>query len=219
MTPITDYREDVSIAMGKWQAGVRSDEELYALSKLLGCYYVDVCNDNDLPEPDTISDSCEEIASGAIHNLLSMYIIEAGNPELLSATIVDGLSRSDRWRECLKNRASAYSFVVAIIQFFETGLASKARSYAEHAHHRTVAIALNQVLVTWLAPDDKDTRYNRRTLASALFGEAWCVFTIDSLGRRESVAAVLESKRPPFVSGVVSFDMGQESDVLPVMSL
>lgn len=216
MTAITNYSEQVSMAMAQWQVGIRTDENLIGLAKLLGCYSVNLGIDTELSQPDQPSADDEKIVSDALRKMLSLYVSDEGGPDNIETTIIDGLSRHERWRACLDNRASAYAFAVIILRFFENGLASRAKSYAEHAHHRTVALTLNEVLLEWLKPES-DVVYTRRSLASALFGEAWCVYTVDTLGRRDSIAKVVESKRPPFVPGALRFDLDLLDENLPDM--
>jgi hypothetical protein len=113
--------------------------------------------------------------------------------ERVGISLILALLKKNAWRLMFDDYESAFNFSVTALRCAE--------SVTKRAEGSAVLMYLGDAMQDWIAPGVTRLSITPRTIAAALFGEAWCVLMYDSSGPSETFADILEQTRPQFLPG------------------
>lgn len=132
-------------------------------------------------------------------------------PETIS--ILDGLSRNDRWRSCLQDEGRSYDLALALLLM---SAESEGSNLIGKLYAMTAPGVVN-MLNDWLAPASPLTAIPPAgELARAFFGDVWCEIALVE-GGAEVIVPAIRLQRPPFKAGLLSIDMNVHAVPLPTL--
>lgn len=128
--------------------------------------------------------------------------------------LLNGLIRNLRWRDCLANSDDAHS-LAALCLWHATDRSDT--SPGARALRVTVTKWLAELLNEWIRPAVPYKECpDAFEIAQALFGEAWYHLCVAPMGVRSiDIAAHVFDTRPPFIPGLVTFDVDAADVSLP----
>jgi hypothetical protein len=127
-------------------------------------------------------------------------------------SILDGLSKQERWRHCLANPDSAYHFAMLVIVVAAVDSeATDTNSMLKRAIDKPVCALLNE----WLRPKNAyQSIPSAETLVCAMFGDAWSALTLGGVDPLQAPALILRL-RPAFAPGLLPSEVVAVAESLP----
>lgn len=175
----------------------------------LGCRYnLHVCDAPLVPSPED-----EPHVRRAL--LLALRELSAMSTYQERFSVLDGLAKNERWRDCLSTLDDSYSFAKLLLDYTcsdeDTGLC------------RAVQPGICTMLTAWLKPCSPFTTHpSTHDLARSLFG-AWCDFGLpehDDLGGFDwYIGRAVCSEKPPFKPGLVAIECAENVQLPTLASL
>jgi hypothetical protein len=133
-------------------------------------------------------------------------------------SLIDGLSRNNRWRACVLDNDLAHD--LAFVLATATAAMGPLAGFRKNTIYKTVlAPAVCKMLNAWLAPSEAFKEPPTvSVLARAMFGDPWCAINgIDGCDAYEA-ADIIRASRPRFLVGLVPTQSGEDIAVeLPTM--
>jgi hypothetical protein len=136
----------------------------------------------------------------------------AGDVKLEFSVLV-GLLKNNIWRPIFEKPESARDFICFLLRYIERNKGPNTVTYAE-----SVAMQLETAMAEWIAPGEVVTSYALRPIASALFGEPWCTFLLDSCAAGSSMSELIATTKPDFLPGRITTGPEQGNVDLPNLS-
>jgi hypothetical protein len=203
----TFLQERLSFVAGEVVSAPALTDELL---RLLGCYSWATLR---APEVPRVAPGNEEDARTYLPRLLTA----AGDP-FEQATLLDGLCRHGRWRDCIETISGAYELADAIFGYLAFSWIS--RPLVIHTKHSVLSM-LNE----WLKPSTPWTDLpGDFDVCRQMFSPVWCDLALPDqtaspthlLENSGSAACYIVSReRPPFLPGLYEFHAGILDLTLP----
>jgi hypothetical protein len=135
-------------------------------------------------------------------------------------SILDGLSRNERWRECLETMEDAYNLVLLLLDFIEA--LSNPEPVVEKAKFlcgvESGAVCILEQWLSPLAPGAQGyTLPTSKALCPALFGSAWCELVLGPPDANWNDRGMIYTHRPPFLPGLLPAHLEAADLPLPDM--
>jgi hypothetical protein len=166
--------------------------------------------------PRPVSEDDEPLVRETLVNLLAQL---ADNHQIWSQSqysLLDGLSRHDRWRACLADREQTYMLAAIVLHY------SHCSAHSSNALTRSMSEDVHCMLSSWLNPKTSWPRMpSLEETATAMFGDAWWDFVVVSAAGADKTlfkkALSMTMMRPDFLPGAVSFFPTPHTLTLPPM--
>jgi hypothetical protein len=136
-------------------------------------------------------------------------------------SILDGLLKNERWRDCLESAASAYALAVLLLRI---AIDLEVDPYLDTNPEYTIAYAdlaaaMHDLLTAWCQPSEPITKELRGgVITRALFGEAlWELVLSDVRQEDWSISEYIAGTRPPFRPGLLPEHLNSVALTLPEM--
>jgi hypothetical protein len=123
--------------------------------------------------------------------------------------ILSGLLQNGRWAFLFKNEDSAARFIIMVVSHFEI-YANRSTERDRSLWHR-----LRSELDLWINPADTIHTMTIRSIANAIYGDAWCSLVYDTRPSFESSSGVIIRTKPDFLPGRLSLNAAPHLELLP----
>lgn len=222
------YEESLAVLLHKYLTDVSNRDTLVVLLTTLGCRCVaGMLGDNPRKiTPEQPDAKHEKLVSGTLRRLIclqisSVYRIESEN----AFALLDGLSKNNRWKQCLDDEDTALKFATLVVDYFD----SIPNSFEGRLLRATVSPDICAMLNAWLTPSDLFVTYPDPeapsindpkiiSLVHALFGDVWCALFLN--GRDDQaweIPDIIRAQRPSLQPHLVAFECHQRAEPLPTL--
>lgn len=196
-------------------AGAQNKSALTPILELLGCPYVKFDGGHTVvlwsaaPHRDN-----ETLVTKTLIHLLETVVPIEGHFNAPEGTfsILAGLARKERWRQCLKSIDSAYLLAAGLVEF----CLMEATSNAGARLREGVVLNVRHILENWInlrIPRREDPQPD--VIATALFGPAWLHIAVGGDHPYFDIPDAIRGQRPPFLPGVVAVQAPVVGTALP----
>jgi hypothetical protein len=156
----------------------------------------------------------ETVAEAACVKLLRCHDSKTHAATYAEQCVLTGLLVNNRWKKLFNCETDAYAFVVMLIRYLRKEAIRSGGAPNDQSEHRAFRLQVHAALATWMPADITPGDFMLRDLASAFFGEAWCVLVFDG-PKRTTLAALIEATKPVFLPGRLTSDLDPDFAPLP----
>lgn len=192
MSDLEKYKSEVCEECCLWSGNRQTLASFQPVAKLLGLQYMEADANYNIIVPRQPEEKLEPVVREALA-LVAMFNDETSlSGKFTAASILEGLLRNDRWRNCLSTQERARGLVMLAVPMTR--------------YNSVVTTDIQRVLNVWLKPQGPYEVFSPRSLACALFGEPWCALVYDGLRDRMELGPIIESTQPQFLEGLLAIE-------------
>jgi hypothetical protein len=205
LSPNQTYEEKIAALVDQYITRRAGGKSISRLASALGCSNVPLVSDKfEVDYPTQPGEQHEALVRRTlVHALHSHMAAETPFSEDLLA-IIDGLSKNDRWRDCLNTEDDAYEFAMLMLYYVrarEKGYLSTRGMQLASSIWGSVWVILND----WLSLEDRFmTLPSTAALANAIFGAPWCDVVLSNVDDSTGpLLRIIQTTRPTFTKGLL----------------
>lgn len=191
------FEKQVDVLLSVWLK-TKDGSVFDSLAALLGCSLTE----EDLTPPYRRSEADEKVILSTWQTVFDALDPSTSDGWWTEVNLFVAMLHSDKWKTFFDTPARALRFTLIAARYFwslqpEKGIPQKGADAVRYA----AWLLLQSALSPWLPARSENEIFTLRCMASALFGEAWCVLIYDAREKGTSMATMIETTCPAFLPG------------------